>query len=78
MANRTRFKSLDKVAADPRVIDIDVECGVSDSRYTYSITLCRGWICDGVHYPCENSIRALLTTFSMIQPCTCAECEEPD
>jgi hypothetical protein len=72
------MKTLDRIARDPRVLSVESEAGVADSRFTYTLTLARGWQVDGAHYPCENSVRELLATFKRIVPCHCAECNSPD
>jgi hypothetical protein len=73
--NQTGCRSLDRIANDPRVLEIVRESGTtSDSRYCYTMTLARGWHADGCHYPCENSIRELIAAFRRVTVCSCQEC----
>jgi hypothetical protein len=73
--NRTPIKSLNAVARDSRVLEIERESGIGDSRYTYTATLTPGWSADGCHYLVGNTVAELLSTFNRrLTPCHCADC----
>lgn len=68
--NKTRFKSLNKIAQDPRVEEIWDEG--SDGIW---IALQKGFAWEGVHCVHEWSVKDLLVSFRSVEPCNCEECK---
>jgi hypothetical protein len=69
--NRTRFKSLDKIADDDRVEEIWEEG--SDGIW---VALKNGFQWEGVHCVHEWSVRVVIAAFRSVEPCT-SECCAP-
>jgi hypothetical protein len=61
--NRTCYKSLDRLARDPRVVEIWSEESFGDGLW---ISLANGWNCDGASVVHEQTVRDLREAFKHI------------